>query len=339
MQVSVLRGQVFGFLSVDEVVTNLYLVCSAWNRTRAAWSSVSCVRALELALRPRSVDLRDTKTLTAEDLLLVSQPSLRSVGLPRLELERFLELAVQLELVSELRVLSCKDDSNARTFVVLQSSTLLKCLHLLATFHQLISLDLPNCCLETPAQLAPLQALTSLERLSLRSADFTIFPARGFPKFRTLRSLDLTWIHTLSTFLLQDICANTTLRSLKLGYSTATATTKDWSSLSLLRELEELDLSGTLLNQQLLDALRSLRELTTLTLDSVKGEWLHRLRGHPTVRRLSLARVSAGRDDLGFLNSLPALEWLSLEYGRHRFKYRGLELRGVVVLSQGATKS
>jgi len=48
--------------------------------------------------------------------------------------------------------------------------------------------------------------------------------------------------------------------------------------------------------------------------------------------------VSAARDDLGFLYSLPALEWLSLEHGRHRFKSRRLELRGVVVLSKGATR-
>jgi len=72
------RSLVFGFLSVSEALGRARLVCRGWSRTLAAWDTVTSVRALQAALRPRALELTPTLTSSLTRVNVAGRQTLAS---------------------------------------------------------------------------------------------------------------------------------------------------------------------------------------------------------------------------------------------------------------------
>jgi Leucine-rich repeat (LRR) protein len=142
------RSLVFGFLGVREVLTTSYLVCRAWNGTRAAWTCVTSSAALKHAVPSavRKLDMRH------------SEASLEDVSrLPHLEVlgcgEDFLRLMMQTRLYQQLRQLLVENLSDTGLASV-------------GRLEKLEALEMNDCRLR---DLGPVWSLTSLTTLVLNS--------------------------------------------------------------------------------------------------------------------------------------------------------------------------
>jgi hypothetical protein len=366
------RSLVLGFLSVSEALARARLVCRSWSRTLAAWDTVTNVRALQAALRPRALELPHTSSLSQleldmevgrlEDLSPTLPPSLVRVNLAGWPIRNhtLLRLGPRIRSLDLRKTLACTDG-------------LLTCLCSLPELEELWLPGNPRVP-DFLRRAAAVPGLTSRLRLLYLSAHVAEDELHFVTAFWALESLEIPYCKLQNLDWLRHF---TRLRSLALTNLTMTWSVADFPLLPGLRSLDlsrfqsldleefydicRLSLTSLILHGASVSVgvdwsdLRRLKKLERLDLSFMqlpssafeamrdlplrelvlqgnRGGPVYYLEGHPTLERLDLEAAFGLLAQ--WLDTLPRLRWLSLK--RTAVASRNLATlfqRGVVVLT------